>query len=974
MGRLLLCFTLLLPAFARADAPPAQPVRVGIYANAPKIFFNDEGKADGILVDLLQRIAVAEQWQLEFVSCEWTACLRAAESGEIDLLPDVAWTEERSRTLDFHRVPALHSWSQVYRHPKVAVVSISDLDGKRVAILGGSIQQRFVAGLGHDFGVRPLITAVASIEEGFALVAARRADAVIANKYAGDMYATAHGLVETPIAFQPARLFYATAKGRNAARLAAIDRHLNAWQQDPHSEYFSVLQRWQKHTLLARTPPYLWWIAAGVVGALVMALLLALWLRRQVDLKTRALRDSQTRLSTILDSVDSLIYIKDAHYRYQYVNRALCTFYGITADDIIGKSDAELFDAATAAAIRERDSAVIEHGERTVAEEIESTTRRDRPTFLSTKIPLCRGDGSIYGLCGIATDISERKNAEESTRVAATVFQSQEGMFVTGPDRLVLDVNDAFAAMAGFAAGELTGRDPLPVALEAGGPDFMPGIWEIIDKRGKWQGEVWTKRKNGTEYPAWLTVTAVRDAAGRTTNYVATQADITQQKLAQDEIMQLANYDALTGLPNRRLLLERLQHCLSVSNRSNQAAALLFLDLDNFKDLNDTRGHEVGDQLLKQVAQRILGCVRQGDTVARLGGDEFVILLESIGEREDEAAEHAAAIGWKIIRVIGEPFDIGAASHHATCSIGATLRIDHATDIDDLMKRGDLAMYEAKRDGRNTLRFFHHSMESDVTYRIALEMELRESLARSEFMLHYQPQVDGSGRITGVEALLRWNHLKRGVVGPGVFVPIAEASGLIVQLGSWVLRSACSQLAAWADVPELAHLTIAVNVSARQFRQPEFVREALAILEETGARADRLKLELTETLLIESVEDTIGKMHQLKQHGIGFALDDFGTGYSSLSYLKRLPLDQLKIDRSFVRDVLIDPNDASIARSIVALGQALGLGIIAEGVETEAQRALLAELGCECCQGYLFGRPMEVDLLERMVRGSQPVT
>lgn len=285
------------------------------------------------------------------------------------------------------------------------------------------------------------------------------------------------------------------------------------------------------------------------------------------------------------------------------------------------------------------------------------------------------------------------------------------------------------------------------------------------------------------------------------------------------------------------------------------------------------------------------------------------------------------------------------------------------------MKRGDLAMYEAKRDGRNTLRFFHHNMASDVTYRIALEMELRESLGKSEFMLHYQPQVDGTGKVTGVEALLRWTHPKRGTVGPTVFIPIVEASGLIVQLGSWVIRNACLQLARWADDPAMAHLTLAVNVSARQFRQQDFVAEMLATLSETGARADLLKLELTETLLIENVEDTIQKMRQLKQLGIGFALDDFGTGYSSLSYLKLLPLDQLKIDRSFVRDVLVDPNDASIARSIVALGQALGLAIIAKGVETEAQRAFLAELGCDSCQGYLFGRPMEVALLEVLIRG-----
>ena len=968
--RLVLCFTLLAGAAGIADAAE-RPLKVGVYPNAPKIFMNADGRADGIMADLLRRIADAENWKLEFVPCEWSACMHALEQGQIDLMPDVAWSVERNRTLDFHNIPALHSWSQVYRHPRVPIASILDLDGKHVAVLGDSIQHAFLEDFLLQFGVRAQLVSVRSIDEGFAMVEARKADVVVASKYSGDIYATQHDLVETPIAFLPVRLFFAAPKGRGGSQLAAIDRHLAAWQKSPDSPYFAVLNQWQRQTLLARTPSWVLWGVGAVAAALVLALFLAFWLRRQVEFKTRALHDSQHRLSTILDSVDSLIYIKDTNYRYQYVNRAVCDFYGADCNQILGKSDNELFDPATAERIRSTDSQVIEHGARIIADEVSSSTRADNPTFLSTKIPLCREDGSIYGLCGIATDISERKNAEESIRIAATVFQSQQGMFVTGPDRLMLDVNDAYTAMSGYPANELIGKGPPKVSLQPGGADFWDTMWELVATRGTWQGEVWTHNRTGVQYPAWLTVTAVRDAHGRITNYVGTQADVTRQKMAQDEIMQLANFDALTGLPNRRLLLERLEHCLSVYSRSKQAVALLFLDLDNFKDLNDTRGHEVGDQLLKQVAQRLKGCIREGDTVARLGGDEFIILLEGIGETEEQAADHAAKVGWNIIRVIGQPFSIGGGSHHATCSIGAALRLDADTDIDDLMKRGDLAMYEAKRDGRNTLRFFHHNMAFDVTYRIALEIELRESLSKAEFMLHYQPQVDGGGRVTGVEALLRWNHVTRGIVGPAVFVPIAEASGLIVQLGGWVIRSACEQLAAWAEVPAMAHLTVAVNVSARQFRHPDFVAATLATISETGARPERLKLELTETLLIENVEETIGKMQQLKQHGIGFALDDFGTGYSSLSYLKLLPLDQLKIDRSFVRDVLVDSNDASIARSIVALGKALGLAIIAEGVETEAQRAFLAEIGCDCCQGYLFGRPMEVALLEAAIQRAQ---
>lgn len=493
-------------------------------------------------------------------------------------------------------------------------------------------------------------------------------------------------------------------------------------------------------------------------------------------------------------------------------------------------------------------------------------------------------------------------------------------------------------------------------------------MWNTAEHEEKWKGEIWTRRKNGESYPARLTITAVRDEHGRITHYVGTQGDITEQVSAQDEIAKLAYFDVLTGLPNRRLLLDRLRHCLSLHDRSGQMAALLFLDLDNFKDLNDLHGHQTGDQLLVQVGQRIRTCTRAGDTVSRLGGDEFVILLENIGKTEGEAVAHASAIGWKIIAAIAEPFALGSTTHHTTCSVGAALRTDHTIEIDEMIKRGDMAMYGAKKGGRNTMCFFDPGMASGVSYRLALEAELRESLKTSGFYLHYQPQVDANGYITGAEALLRWNSEKHGFVGPAVFIPVAETSGLIVQLGSLVLRTACAQLAHWASQPAMGALTVAVNVSARQFRENSFVQHVVDIIQETGIAPDRLKLELTETMLIENVDDTIDKMQRLQSIGISFSLDDFGTGYSSLSYLKQLPLDQLKIDRSFVRDILSNANDASIARSIVALSQSLGLSIIAEGVETQEQRAFLAEIGCTCYQGYLFGKPMNASDFEHFFR------
>jgi diguanylate cyclase (GGDEF)-like protein/PAS domain S-box-containing protein len=438
--------------------------------------------------------------------------------------------------------------------------------------------------------------------------------------------------------------------------------------------------------------------------------------------------------------------------------------------------------------------------------------------------------------------------------------------------------------------------------------------------------------------------------------------DITDRKAAEEQIRSLAFFDPLTALPNRRLLLDRLGKALNSSIRHRRKGALLFVDLDNFKALNDTLGHDTGDLLLKQVAKRLSTCIREGDTVARLGGDEFVVMLEDLSTEVMEAAQQAELVGEKILSVLNAIYFLGPYEHHSTPSIGLTLFGEHSEGIDEPLKRADLAMYQAKGAGRNTLRFFDPQMQAVVTARANLESSLREALTQKQFSLNYQLQVaetanDGD-RVIGCEALVRWKHPMRGMITPSEFIPLAEETGLILPLGQWVLETACRQLKAWSQCPDLAHLTVAVNVSARQFRQPQFVDQVLGVLELTGANPARLKLELTESMLVTNIEDVISKVEALRAVGVGFSLDDFGTGYSSLSYLKRLPLDQLKIDQSFVRDILVDPNDAAISKMVVALAHSLGLTVIAEGVETLAQRNLLASQGCHAYQGYLFARPL----------------
>jgi diguanylate cyclase (GGDEF)-like protein len=430
------------------------------------------------------------------------------------------------------------------------------------------------------------------------------------------------------------------------------------------------------------------------------------------------------------------------------------------------------------------------------------------------------------------------------------------------------------------------------------------------------------------------------------------------RKRAEDEINLLAYYDPLTHLPNRRLLLDRLQLAIAASSRTKREGALLFIDLDNFKTLNDTFGHAKGDLFLQQVTQRLTACVREGDTVARLGGDEFVVMLEDLSENPEDAAAQIKIVGEKILTNLNQPYALASQEHHGTASIGATLFGESRNSIDDLLKQADFAMYQAKADGRNTLRFFDPDLQAAVKARTVLEADLRQGIGKDQFLLYYQPQVDGAGRLIGAEALVRWQHPERGIVSPAEFIPLAEETGLILPLGDWVLETACRQMVAWAGRSETAHLTLAVNVSARQFRQDDFVEQVLAVVKRSDADPTKLKLELTESMLLDNLEGVVAKMIELQARGLSFSLDDFGTGYSSLSLLKRLPLRELKIDQSFVRDVLTDSNDATIARTVVALGQSLGLTVIAEGVETGEQWAFLARHGCHAYQGYLFSRPV----------------
>jgi diguanylate cyclase (GGDEF)-like protein/PAS domain S-box-containing protein len=681
-----------------------------------------------------------------------------------------------------------------------------------------------------------------------------------------------------------------------------------------------------------------------------------------VEMRTRELNQERLRIQTILKTASDGIHILDADGLLIMANQVFLEMLGYD-ESAVGKLHVSDWDPSeTWKKIRGDDSGVLalhNHGV------FETRHRRRDGSMLEVEISASgiEIEGHNY-LYAASRDITERKHAEQQMRISAIAFESQEGMVVTDADSTILRVNQAFSAITGYSADEVIGQ-PIKL-LQSGHHDaaFYAAMWQDLKQQGLWQGEIWNRRKNGEIYPEWLTITAVKNAEGSVANYVATLTDITLRKAAEDEVKHLAFYDPLTLLPNRRLLRDRLQQSLVSCNRSGLFGALLFIDLDNFKTLNDTMGHGVGDQMLQQAAQRISGCVREHDTVARLGGDEFVVMLDGLNGTLQDAASATEVVGEKILATLRLPFQLLDQTHYSTASIGATLFDAQQNTIDELLKRADLAMYQAKTAGRNTLRFFDPEMQAVVMARAAMEADLRLGMQHHEFHLYYQPQIDDSGAIIGAEALIRWLHPEHGLIPPNDFIPLAETNGLILPLGQWVLATACQQLITWAGRPETAGYTLAVNVSARQFHHPDFVEHVTSVLDHSGANPHRLKLELTESVLLDDVEDAIAKMMQLKARGVSFSLDDFGTGYSSFSYLQRLPIDQLKIDQSFVEGLVSSASDDAIAKTIVALAQTLELAVIAEGVETAQQRDFLSRIGCKAYQGYLYSRPLPLDQFE----------
>ena len=579
------------------------------------------------------------------------------------------------------------------------------------------------------------------------------------------------------------------------------------------------------------------------------------------------------------------------------------------------------------------------------------------------------------GLALHLRDVSARRRAQQHlTLLEGSIARLNDIVIITeaapfrAPGPRIVFVNEAFERRTGYTRDEVIGHSPRFLQ----GPDTQrPQLDRIRAALEQWERvrvDLINYTKAGEPYWVDLDVSPVWDESRRLTHWVAVGRDITERKRDEEKIQYLAFYDPLTQLPNRQMLLDKLNEVVGESGHARDGA-LMFIDLDNFKVLNDTLGHQKGDLLLQQVGRRLRNCVAKGDLVARLGGDEFVVLLENTPEKPLDPMTAAEKVSQRILEALGEPYVLPGYLHHSTCSIGVTLFGKSPSSVNELLKQADLAMYQAKAAGRNAVRFFDPEMQAVATANAALASDLRQAWRDNHLKIEYQPQVGMDGRMTGVEALLRWEHPARGIVQPDAFIPTAEETSLIIPIGHWVLEAACAQLAAWAERPDRAHLSIAVNVSVRQFRHPDFIDEVMTCIRRARIRPDRLKLELTESLLADNLDAAIAKMRNLKDMGVRLSVDDFGIGYSSLSYLKRLPIDELKIDRGFVKDILTDGNDAAIAGTIIGLCRNLGLEVIAEGVETEEQRAFLARQGCHRYQGYLFCKPLPVEQLESFMKG-----
>ncbi len=678
-----------------------------------------------------------------------------------------------------------------------------------------------------------------------------------------------------------------------------------------------------------------------------------------------ALKMSERCQKAILDNIPDIAWLKDIDSNYIMVNSAVGKAFSLAPDEFPGKSDRDFFPVEMAALYRKDDLEVISTGKGKRV--IEPWQGKDgKQVWIETiKAPIFNQAGEVIGTTGIARDITERKLADDKLRLLAKVFESSsEAIVITDAGNHIITVNAAFTQLTGYTPEEVLGRNPGMLSAGHESKEFFRDMWHAINEIGHWQGEIWDRRKDGGLYPKWLTIDVLHDEYQAITHYIGAFSDISERKVTEERIRHLAQHDILTGLPNRILFSDRLEQAIANASRHQKRLALLFIDLDHFKNINDSMGHHYGDLLLQEMARRLQSLLRESDVVCRQGGDEFILILQDI-----RTAEEVAHIAEKLVSSLSLPVQLKDNEVTISSSIGIALYPEDGNDEQTLISNADVAMYHAKQSGRSQYQFFVKSLNEAVHERLAIENGLRKALLNHEFVLHYQPQIDlASGTVIGAEALIRWNHPEQGLIMPGRFIAIAEDSCLIVPIGDWVLKEACRQAVIWHK-EGLSSLVVAVNLSAVQFKRGDLEQSVASALAESGLEPAFLELELTESILIQDTDKMLGILQRLKALGIRFSIDDFGTGYSSLAYLKRFAVDKLKIDQSFIRDMTENQNDAAIVRAIIQMARSLYLKTIAEGVEFEHQLTSLHLQQCDEVQGYHFARPMPAGEFSRYLAG-----
>lgn len=710
-------------------------------------------------------------------------------------------------------------------------------------------------------------------------------------------------------------------------------------------------------------PPMQEWIVTFMDASLLVALIFPAFyflayrpLIETIDnlaQANEARRNNEASLRAILDNLPSMAWLKNTEGRYLAVNQKFAHACGKQdVAEVIGKTSVEVCPDWMLARYYEDDQAIMESGKQAQGESkvIENGEERWLEVYRN---PILDEQGGVLGITGYVRDITARKKSEEQMRLTAKIFESShDSIIITDTKGTIISVNPAFTEITGFSADEAIGKNPRILNSGRQSREFYTEMWEDILKRGYWNGEVWNRRKDGASYAGRLSISALRDEAGKVTHYVGATSDITEFKLAQDRVRHLAYYDQLTGLPNGSLMRDRVNQLIASSQRDRREFALLFIDLDNFKNVNDSLGHHVGDLLLQTIAGRLRASVREMDTVARMGGDEFVVVLPEVG------VEGAQQVARKIIGQVTNSFGIGLHKITMTTSVGIGVFPKDGGDIEFILKNAELALYQAKAKGKNDFAFFTEELNVQAFERLRMENDLRHALLNEDLMLYYQPQISMATRqVVGMEALVRWPHPTLQMIPPDQFIPIAEDSDLIIQLGEWTIHEACRQMRQWQR-SGLQIIPVAVNVSAKQMRHADFYDSVESALRKTGLDPRYLELELTERAMMMDIEKSLEVMNKIGEMGINFSVDDFGTGYSSLSYLKHLPLHKLKIDKSFVQDIAVDENDREISNTIIQLAHGLKLSVVAEGVETQQQMAILLGQGCDSAQGYLFSRPL----------------